>query len=173
MNFEREILFLNRNYDIREFDVFVNGKKIPEKRDLYKKSHKFTTSTCDNEVKIVIRQKHSCESALSMLEEWTKQLLLDFLFSESNNISSRAVFEGEINESCSIINVELVKCGSSKECEYIFNVYPEEGEIKVYRNEFESPEFLKKRMKILKMLIYALPIGIPIIIIAILIVTFR
>lgn len=173
MNFEREILFLNKNYDIKEFDIFVNGKKIPEKRDIYKKSHKFITSTCDNEVKVRIRQKHSCESAWSMLEEWSKQLLLDFLFNESNSIPSRAIFEGEINRSCNIINVELVKCGSSKDCEYIFNVYPEEGDMKVYRNEFESPEFLKKRMKILKMFTYALPICIPIIIIVILIVAFR
>lgn len=173
MSLEREILFLNRNYDIREFNVFVNGKKLSEKRDIYKKSHKFITSTCGNDVRILIRQKHSCESVGSMLEEWTKQLLLDFLFNESNSIPSRAIFEGEINGNCNIVNVELVKCGSSKECEYIFDVYPEEGEIKVYRNEFESPEFLKKRLKILKMSTYALPICIPIIIIAILVVTFR
>lgn len=170
MGLKREIIFLNNNYDLKDFDIFINGRKVKDEKDIYKRKHIFKTSVTDDSLKVLIQQRHPCESIKSMLFEATGALLLDFLHQGSNLGESRAVFEGEVKGNCNKINVELLKEEKGcKDFKYTFKVFSEDGEIIEERNEFESPKYLKKRMKLLKVFTYLFPAMIPIILVIMLV----
>lgn len=163
MNIKREIIFLNENYDLREFDVFINGKKVSEERDIYKRKHAFKAYAESDMLNVIIRQRHPCESISSMIFESMGQLLLDFLYESGEDREARAIFECEIGGKCDLVSVELLRKEEGKDSKYMFNVFSDNGDIKEIRNEFESPVFLKRRIKIFKWLMYLFPALIPII----------
>lgn len=163
MSPKREIVFLNENYDLREFDIFINGKKINEEKDIYKRKHSFKTDVEDEKLKVLIRQKHPCESIGSMFLESMGFILLDFFYDSSCKCDCRAVFEGEVECNCCLVNVELLKEREDRLNEkYIFRVFSNDGEIIEIRNEFESPNYLKRRWKVFKWFTLLFPIIIPI-----------
>lgn len=170
MNEKKEILFLNDNYNLRNFDIFINGKKIKEENSIKDRKHFFKGKVDSDCFKISLKQRHPCDKVSSMLFEAMGYLLLDFLYDSHIKGECRAVYEGEVTNSFKI-NVELIKeKGKGRKDTYKFKVLTNSGEIIESKNTFQSEEKLKKRWKWFTLFTYLFPAALPILLLILVII---
>ncbi|MEF9934187.1 MAG: hypothetical protein RSA01_00900 [Clostridium sp.] len=169
----RELYFVNKNYDIRDFHIYVEGKKLKQCCDYMKRVHSFTYNSNKDRVNVKIIQKHPCESYRAMISESLFYLILDFIVRKDDTKEFRARYECDIDlVDCNIVNIDMKRqTYSLSEVKYEFIVNSKTSNIDEKINEFESPEYLKRRYKMFKIFGYLIPILMPIALLIIILIS--
>ncbi|MEF9952768.1 MAG: hypothetical protein RR840_08855 [Clostridium sp.] len=170
---EKEIYFINQNYDIRDFHIYVDGKKLKDCCDYCKKIHSLMYKTTKDSVNVKILQKHPCESYRSMISESLFYLILDFIVKKDDTKEYIARYECNMDlTQCNIINVEMKKqVYSLCNIKYQFHVDSKTSSIVEKENSFEAPKYLKRRYKIYKAFGYLVPILMPLILLLVILIS--